>query len=91
MRRPLRYLLLATQTGLAALSATAVYGAPAAVYADAVIGLCWLIAGALLLRGRRPPDPPGDDTPGPRHHHAVRYSTDGEPLARSHWNTRHRH
>ncbi|MFG2525424.1 hypothetical protein [Streptomyces sp. NPDC048527] len=63
MRRTLRYLLLATQTGLAAVSATAVYGAPAAVYADAVIGLCWLIAAALLLRRRRPPDPPGDDTP----------------------------
>ncbi|MFJ1882490.1 hypothetical protein [Streptomyces sp. NPDC088137] len=95
MWRPLRYLVLAAGIGLSAVAVTAVHGAalPLAVtvYADAVIGLCWLIVLGLLLGNRRSPDAPGDSTPGPRHHRAVRYSTDGEPVARSHWNTRHRH
>ncbi|MGY3063053.1 hypothetical protein ACVWZD_007351 [Streptomyces sp. TE3672] len=95
MWRPLMYLVLAAGIGLSAVAVTAVHGAalPLAVtvYADAVIGLCWLIVLCLLLGNRRSPDAPGDNAPGPRRHRAVRYSTDGEPVARSHWNTRHRY
>ncbi|MGW2181901.1 hypothetical protein ACWCXX_28165 [Streptomyces sp. NPDC001732] len=97
MRRLLRYLLLATGTGLAALGVAAVHGATtlpfaAVVYADVVIGLGWLVGAALLLRRRGTTDAPDDATAsGPRHHRAVRCSTDGEPLARSHGGTRHRH
>ncbi|MGW1408629.1 hypothetical protein [Streptomyces sp. NPDC002403] len=83
-------------TGLAALAAAAVHDIAApplavTVYADAVIGLSWLVVVLLLLRGHRSPDAPGDHAAGPRHHRAVRFSTDGEPVARSHWNSRHRH
>ncbi|MFE6666098.1 hypothetical protein ACFVFH_21390 [Streptomyces sp. NPDC057697] len=84
-------------SGLAALAVVAVHGVGAPplavlVYADAVIGLSWLLAAFLLLRGLRPsPVSPGDDAPGPRHHHAVRFSADGEPAARSHWTARHRY
>ncbi|MFD7496475.1 hypothetical protein ACFV8T_29510 [Streptomyces sp. NPDC059832] len=96
MRRPLRCLVFAAGIGLSALAVTAVHGAAAlplavTVYADAVIGLCWLIVTGLLLRSRRSPDAPGDNAPGPRHHRAVRYSTDGELVARSRWNTHHRY
>ncbi|MEU4175643.1 hypothetical protein [Streptomyces sp. NPDC026589] len=100
MRRRLRYPLLAIGAGLSALAATAVHGAGTvplalAVYADVVLGLCWLVVATLLLRGRRVPDTgaeaDSEDAPGPRDHHAVRYSTDGEPRARSHWGTGHRH
>ncbi|MFJ6615014.1 hypothetical protein ACIQPT_32610 [Streptomyces sp. NPDC091289] len=99
MRRTLRYLLLAIGAGLSALAVIAVHGAATlplavAVYADVVLGLCWLAAATLLLRSRRAPDTGantgGEDAPGPRDHRAVRYSTDGEPLARSHRGTRHR-
>ncbi|MCX4735919.1 hypothetical protein [Streptomyces sp. NBC_01363] len=83
-------------TGLAALAVAAVHNLTApplavVVYADVVTGLCWLVAAFLLLRGHRSPDSPGDNAPGPRHHRAVRFSTDGEPVARSHWNSRHRY
>lgn len=88
--------MLAAGIGLSALAVTAVHGAalPLAVtvYADAVIGLCWLVVVGLLLGNRRSPDAPGDSAPDPRRRHrAVRYSTEGEPVARSHWNTRHRY
>ncbi|MFJ7199488.1 MULTISPECIES: hypothetical protein [unclassified Streptomyces] len=96
MRPTLRYLLFTAGTGLAALAVAAVHNIAApplavTVYADAVVGLSWLIAAFLLLRGQRSPDAPGDHAPGPLHHRAVRFSTDGEPVARSHWNSRHRH
>lgn len=99
MRRTSRFLLLAIGAGLLVLAATAVHDAATlplavAVYADVVLGLCWLIAARLLLRRRRDPDTGANtgsaDAPGPRRHRAVRYSTDGEPLARSRWGTRHR-
>ncbi|MEW2068864.1 hypothetical protein [Streptomyces sp. NPDC007346] len=81
-------------TAISIFAVTAVHGFPrvplaAALYADAVIGLCWLVAAVLLLR-RPPPDSPGGDASGPGHHRAVRFSTDREPLARSHWGSRYR-
>ncbi|MFI1932931.1 hypothetical protein [Streptomyces sp. NPDC020330] len=99
MRRTLRYLLLAVGAGLSVLAATAAHGAATlpfavVVYVDAVLGLCWLVAVTLLLRGRAAnsgADTDGGDAPGPRDHRAVRYSTDSEPLARSRGGTRHRH
>ncbi|MFF8714555.1 hypothetical protein ACF07T_24410 [Streptomyces sp. NPDC015184] len=94
MRRLLRYLLLVAGAGLAVLVMAAVHAATlpfaAAVYADVSVGLCWLVVAVLLLRRRDTTDAPGD-TSGPRHHRAVRCSTDGEPLARPHRGTRHRH
>lgn len=85
--------MLTAGTGLAALAAAAVHGLadppPAVtVYADAVIVLSWIVAVLLLLGGHRSPEAPGDSAPGPRHHRAVRFSTDGEPVARSRWNSR---
>jgi hypothetical protein len=84
------------EIGLAAAAVAAVHNIAApplavTVYADAVIGLSWLIAALLLLRGHRSPDAPGGYSPGPRHHRAVRFSTEGEPVARSHWNSRRRY
>ncbi|TXS71565.1 hypothetical protein [Streptomyces sp. sk2.1] len=95
MRRLLRYLLLVAGAGLAVLVMAAVHAAAvlpfaAAVYADVSVGLCWLVVAVLFLRRRDTTDVPGD-TSGPRHHRAVRCSTDGEPLARPHRGTRHRH
>jgi uncharacterized membrane protein len=92
-----RCLLFTAGTGFAALAVGAVHGIAApplavVVYADVVIGLCWLVVAFLLLRGRRwSPGAAGGDATGPRHHRAVRFSTDGEPVARSHWNTRRRY
>ncbi|MFE7620376.1 hypothetical protein [Streptomyces sp. NPDC057496] len=96
MRRLLRYLLLVAGAGPAILVMAAVHDAAAlpfaaVVYADVVVGLGWLVAAVLLLRRRDTADAPGGDVSGPRHHRAVRCSTDGEPLARSHRGTRHRH
>ncbi|MDK0523649.1 hypothetical protein [Streptomyces sp. ML-6] len=95
MRRLLRYLLLVAGAGLAVLGMAVVHGAAlpfaAVVYADVVVGLGWLVLAVLLLRRRDTTDVPGGDASGPRHHRAVRCSTDGEPLARSHRGTRHRH
>ncbi|WP_405708436.1 MULTISPECIES: hypothetical protein [unclassified Streptomyces] len=86
-------MLLVVGGGLAGLATLAVHraGLPLGlvVYADTAIVLCWLVVTVLLFRGRRIPDSPVDDTGG-RHHQAVRYSTDGEPRARSHRGTRHR-
>ncbi|MEU2671477.1 hypothetical protein ABZ622_21905 [Streptomyces sp. NPDC007164] len=85
-------MLLVVGVGLAGLAIVAVHRAALplgfVVYADAVIVLCWLVVAVLLFRERRVPDAPVDDA-GNRHHQAVRYSTDSEPLARSHWGTRH--
>ncbi|MEV5201167.1 hypothetical protein [Streptomyces sp. NPDC053720] len=85
-------MLLVVGFGLAGLAIVAVHRAALplglVVYADAVIVLCWLVVAILLFRERRVPDTPVDDTGG-RHHQAVRYSTDSEPLARSRCGTRH--
>ncbi|MFJ2895072.1 hypothetical protein ACIO87_09320 [Streptomyces sp. NPDC087218] len=96
MRRLLRYLLLGAGAGLAVLVMAAVHAAAvlpfaAVVYADVSVGLCWLVVALLLLRRRDTADAPGGDASGPRHHPAVRCPTDGEPLARPHRGTRHRH
>ncbi|MFB7918509.1 hypothetical protein [Streptomyces sp. NPDC056061] len=95
MRQSLRYLLFATGTGVSVLAMAAVHGAthlplPIALYADGVIGVCWLFVTVPLLR-RRSPDAPDGEAHGSGLHRAVRFSVDGEPLARSHWGDRHRH
>ncbi|MFF9350129.1 hypothetical protein [Streptomyces sp. NPDC014734] len=94
MRQSVRYLLFAAGTGVSALAVAAVHGAsrlPLAIvlYADGVIGLCWLVVTVLLLRRRRP-YAAGVEASGPGPHRAVRFSVDGEPLARSHWGSRYR-
>ncbi|WP_157855797.1 hypothetical protein [Streptomyces aureocirculatus] len=95
MRRTGRYLLFAADTGVSILAVTAVHGVAhlpfaIAVYVDAVVGLCWFLVAALLLR-RLSPDSPVDDASGSGRERAVRFSTESEPLARSHWGSRYRH
>ncbi|WP_282697116.1 hypothetical protein [Streptomyces sp. CC208A] len=87
-----RYSLLLTGAGLTGLAVVAVHSArfPLAVvvYADAAIGLGWLLLAGLLLRRRERPAPDDASGAGGKHHQAVRYTVEGEPSARSHYGRR---
>ncbi|MEV7085467.1 hypothetical protein AB0O07_06090 [Streptomyces sp. NPDC093085] len=90
MRRTRRYALLGAGAACSALVVTAVHTLaslplPVALYVDGVVGVCWLVAAVLLLDCVGEPEAVRGEVPGPRRHSAVRYSTDSDPVARSHW------
>ncbi|MGA4844480.1 hypothetical protein [Streptomyces sp. G45] len=94
MRRSLRYLLFAAATAVLALAVTAVHGVAeprgaVALYADGLLALYWVVVAVLLLR-RKAPGGCGGDASASCRQRAVRFSTEGEPLARTHWAGRYR-
>ncbi|MFG2517924.1 hypothetical protein [Streptomyces sp. NPDC048527] len=95
MGRPSRGLLLVLALVLSVLAVTAVHGILDATFvvklvADALVGLCWLLAAPFLLL-RLAPDAEGGsdaavpDAGAPLQHTAVRFRVDEDSRARSHW------